>query len=625
MLTLQLFGGCALASNGEAITGPAAQRRRLALLALLAASPGASVSRDKLTAYFWPDVDRERARHFLADSVFTLRKALGKELLLTPGDDVRINLDVLDTDVVRYERLVEHGAVSDAVVLYRGPFLDGFFVSDAPEFERWAELERDRLARRHTSCLERMATLDEAAGEWSNAAEWWRQVATHDPYSSRVALRMMQALDAAGDTGGALQHARTHETRVREELGLESDPAVVALADQLRTRPAASVSRWVPTPKPNVAPPILVPSSNGQSDAPSSNGLHRRTSRRVVVTAVVAIAMAAALVLRVRTQDFADEATPAGRTLVASSGNVGERKSAREDARELYTQGRYTLTKGQFDPAIHARALELFQQAATRDPTFAPAYAGMADVYNHADEYERAKRAALHALTLDDSLAEAHTALAYVLAFYEHRWAAADTALLRAIALNPRYVLAHLRRANVLAALGRFEEAMAEVERAREIQPESFVVLLNRGFIAYAAGRPDAAIAHFQAALVLEPGRIDAQHLLATAYWGQERYAEAQAVMRGIGNIAGVVAMSGNRDTMAWLAPLYAGSEASDSISKAAALYARLGRADEAFDQLDRLYERRHRSLGLVLRMQPFLAHREHPRYARLLRMLRLR
>ena len=78
MLTLQLFGGCTLASNGEAITGPAVQRRRLALLALLAVSPGQSLSRDKLVAYFWPEEERDRARHFLSDSLFRLRKALGR-------------------------------------------------------------------------------------------------------------------------------------------------------------------------------------------------------------------------------------------------------------------------------------------------------------------------------------------------------------------------------------------------------------------------------------------------------------------------------------------------------------------------------------------------------------------
>jgi tetratricopeptide (TPR) repeat protein len=300
-------------------------------------------------------------------------------------------------------------------------------------------------------------------------------------------------------------------------------------------------------------------------------------------------------------------------------------RTRREQARELYTQGRYHLTRGQFDPAIHQRALQLFQQAASLDPSFALAYTGMADVYNHADDPVRAKQAALRAISLDSSLAEAHTALSYVLANYEYKWAAADSALQRAIALNPRYVLAHLRRANELAAQGRIDEAVAAVERAREIQPESFVVLLNRGLMAEIAGRPDDAIAHFQAALVMEPGRVDAQAMLVRAYWGQGRYAEAQGIMRSLGNMAGVAAMSGNRDTMALLAPLFATSNVSDSIRLSAALYVRLGRTTDAFEQLDRLYRRRDKHLALGLRQQPFVSLAGDPRYARLLARLGLR
>lgn len=241
MFTLQLFGGCALVSNGETVTGPPAQRRRLALLALLASSPG-GVSRDKIVAFFWPEDDRERARHFLADSLFTLRKSLAKDAVLTTGDDVRLNSKVIASDVARFEELADAGKMAEAAALYRGPFLDGFFVADAPEFERWVERERDRLARRFTSCLEQIATAHESAGEWASAAEEWRRLAAHDPYNSRVALRTMRALDACGDVAGALRHAQTHQDRVRDDLSLESDPAVVELADSVRNRSTIRVA-----------------------------------------------------------------------------------------------------------------------------------------------------------------------------------------------------------------------------------------------------------------------------------------------------------------------------------------------------------------------------------------------
>jgi len=660
MLTFQLFGGCTLVSDGEVVTGPAAQRRQLALLTVLASSHAGGVSRDKLVGYFWPEEDRERARHFLSDALFRLRKSLGKDVLVLAGDDIRINPEMVDADVVRFGTLVAQGDLAGAVALYRGPFLDGFFVSDAPEYERWAEVERDRLARCQASCLEQLATLREGAGDWAGAAEWWRRLAVHDPYSSRVALRTMLALDAAGDPAEALQHSRGHAARVREELGLECDPAIAALAERLRTRapspPPASHSGTPATGRLSARAHSVPPARNGvpadaslgstasRDAATAADALaapvapavdrpprarHLESPRALGFAALVVLGVAAAaLAARTRQAPALTTAPISGPSMPPSPGPLhvdSATRTLREQARELYTQGRYHLTRGQFDPAIHQRALQLFQQAAKLDPSFALAYTGMADVYNHADDPVRAKQAALRAISLDSSLAEAYTALSYVLANYEYRWAAADSALQRALALNPRYVLAHLRRANELAARGRIDEAVAAVERAREIQPESFVVLLNRGLMAQVAGRPDDAIAHFQAALVMEPGRIDAQVMLMRAYWGQGRYAEAQGIMRSLGNMAGVAAMSGNRDTMALLAPLLAASNVSDSIRHAAALYVRLGRTTDAFEQLDRLYRRRDKHLALGLRQQPFVSLAGDPRYARLLARLGLR
>src|SRR5215218_7516177 len=98
MLQLQLFGGCALLSDGEPLTGTVVQRRRLALLALLGLSPGSAVSRDKLIAYFWPEDDRESARHFLSDSLSTIRKGIGKEAVLSAGEDIRLNVEFIGSD-----------------------------------------------------------------------------------------------------------------------------------------------------------------------------------------------------------------------------------------------------------------------------------------------------------------------------------------------------------------------------------------------------------------------------------------------------------------------------------------------------------------------------------------------
>lgn len=620
MLTLQLFGGCALVSNGETLTGPAAQRRRLALLAVLAGPTGAAVSRDKLVAYFWPEEDRDRARRFLSDSLFTLRKLLGKDVLLTTGDDVRINVKEIEVDVLRFDRLLAVSDFETAVDLYRGPFLDGFFISDAPEFERWVEVQRARLARLYASALEQLATKSESNGNWTASVEWWRRLSAHDPHAARVAIGTMRALAATGDVGGALITSRDYATRMRDELGAEPDPAVLAFESQLRTRRVPG-SHVAIADLPASAPPPVVPP---RAAAAPTIAARRLTLGHVRLFAAAAVlATASILAWRIEPATSGTSATSSGAVLSAT-GSVRSfaARTSRDEAREFYQQGRYLLTTGQFDPNIHDRALALFQRSIDRDSTFAPAYAGLADVYDHADDPTRAKAAALKALSLDSTMAEGYTALAYVLAFYEYQWAAADSALQRAIQLDSRYVLAHLRRANVLAALGRIGEASEEVEAARQIQPESFVVLLNRGHIAALAGRPNDAIERFNEAIRLEPDRVDARHMLVREYWRQKKYAEAQAALTAMGKAAD--AMSGDPSTMARMASAYSTSSVADSVGLAAAMYVRLGDLSKAFELLDRRYVARDKFLPIDLRSEPFVSLRDDPRYRRLLAKLNL-
>ena len=157
MLRLQLFGGLSLLNETGSHSGPVMQRRKLALLARAAASPRGSISRDKLIGCFWPEEDRERARHHLADSVFTLRKHLGKDAVVTVGDDLLVNPAAFSCDLWRFLGALEAGQAEQAVTLYAGPFLDGFFVSEAAEFEQWVEEERRRLSALYAAALEGLA------------------------------------------------------------------------------------------------------------------------------------------------------------------------------------------------------------------------------------------------------------------------------------------------------------------------------------------------------------------------------------------------------------------------------------------------------------------------------------
>lgn len=232
--SLQLFGGLSLRNAAGPVAGRASQRRRLALLAVLAAERR-PVTRDKLLGLFWSEMDDERARHLLADSLYVLRSTLGEDSIVTTGDDVAVNEDRLESDVGAFLEAIERGEPARAADLYTGPFLDGIFVSDAPEFERWAETARTRLAAEYRRSLERLAVEAGERGDDRDAVESWRRLAAADPVSSRAALGLMRALARSGDRAAALQFARIHEDIVRAELDVPPDPAVTALVGQLRS------------------------------------------------------------------------------------------------------------------------------------------------------------------------------------------------------------------------------------------------------------------------------------------------------------------------------------------------------------------------------------------------------
>jgi len=213
MFSLKLLGGASIEGPDGPVTGSAVQRRRLGLLALLAAAPERGVSRDKLVGYLWPERDEERARHALSDSVYRLNKELGGDAIVAVGADLRLNPAVVVTDVQQLRDAVEREAWDEAVRLYAGPFLDGFFLSDAPEFERWVETERGLLARQYADALEALARQRAEAGDLAGAVNAWSRLAVYDPYSARYAIGLMEALAAAGDRAGARDAAGRRAAR----------------------------------------------------------------------------------------------------------------------------------------------------------------------------------------------------------------------------------------------------------------------------------------------------------------------------------------------------------------------------------------------------------------------------
>jgi TolB-like protein/DNA-binding SARP family transcriptional activator/Flp pilus assembly protein TadD len=244
--SLKLLGGPGLEGDGGAVGGRAIRGHRLALLSLLAAGAGQPITRDKLIALLWPDSDTERSRHLLSHSLYLLRQSLGEDGILAAGDGVRLNPERVRSDVQAFEDARVRGDHEGAARLYGGPFLDGFFLADAPEFERWAEAERTRLARGYAQAVEALAEASEARADLAAAVHWWRTLAAHDPYSGRVTLRLMQALETAGDRAAAVQQARVHQILLREEIGAEPDPRIAALEERLRAGAAPRATPAVP-------------------------------------------------------------------------------------------------------------------------------------------------------------------------------------------------------------------------------------------------------------------------------------------------------------------------------------------------------------------------------------------
>jgi DNA-binding SARP family transcriptional activator/Flp pilus assembly protein TadD len=293
MYSLRLLGGVALEGPSGPLSGPAVQQRRLAVLAMLAACGEKGCSRDKLVGFVWPEREEERARHVLATAVYVLRNAMGEEAVLSTGEYLRLNSEVVQSDVQAFEEAfeeaVESGRIEEAVEAYGGPFLEGFHLKGAPEFERWVESERERLNDRYAGALEKLAGQAEAAGEYPRAVDMWKRLAALDAYNSRFVLHLMETLVAAGDPGNAVQRAQEHGRILREDLNAEPAPEVRELAERLRReavgpreeseRSAAALGQEGAEP-----PPGLLPRP-GPAQLPHALAIYAAVSFAVVVIA----------------------------------------------------------------------------------------------------------------------------------------------------------------------------------------------------------------------------------------------------------------------------------------------------------------------------------------------------
>jgi DNA-binding SARP family transcriptional activator/tetratricopeptide (TPR) repeat protein len=265
---VRLLGRLALENGPGLSEGPAARRRSLALLAILAAAGEQGVPRDKLLLYLWPESDTRRARNSLHQTLYALRQQLGQDAVLAGIPNLQLNSARFTSDLWDFDAALARGDIEEAITLYSGPFLDGFSLPELVEFEQWMEETRARIARRYADALESAAARATAQGHHRLAVERWQAVARLDPLSSRPALGLIRAFVAAGNRPSALEHARVYEGLVRRELGTAPDPAVSALVESLRAEgmqpgaaPAIRAAALSGSASPEPATPIAQPAA----------------------------------------------------------------------------------------------------------------------------------------------------------------------------------------------------------------------------------------------------------------------------------------------------------------------------------------------------------------------------
>jgi TolB-like protein/Flp pilus assembly protein TadD len=706
MITVQLLGGASLRSGDAPLGGPPAQRHRIALLTLIVAAWPQPLSRERAMTLLWPERDTASARRLLNLAVHVLRSALGESAITSTGDGLLLNPSRLTCDLHELRAAIAADASENVVRLYTGPLLDGFHLDDSTDFGYWLDERRSELAHAYVGALLALAERQERSGDLHGRVRTCLRLVAADPHSGVHAQVLMRALDAAGDRIGAIQHAGEHARRRRADLELEPDPGVVGLAEQLRrarARREPELKTVDGTRSPSVA---VLPFLNLSADAENeyfADGITEDVIAHLSkIRALKVISRTSVMPFKQRQHSLKEIGTTLGATtlLDGSIRHVGDRvrivaklidvetdqhlwaetydrqltdifaiqtdvalqiaaalkaelspdehtRVRKEPTRDLqayklFLRGRQWFIK--YNTEAYERAIEYFDRAIARDPTFALAWANLAMAYTELTEsgvtapdvaYERAAEAAANALKLDPDLAAAHCTTAHIKMARDFDWSGAEQEFKRALELSPSDDDAYDLYGRLCAGLGRYDEAIALQRRAHELDPLAHRMDMVTSLLR--AGRYDEAAVEAGDAVELEPGYDRARATLGWAYFlsgrrdeGLVELEEAVAISPGntmwLGQLGEANAMAGNtakarailreleeRARSAFVSPYHI-----------VYVYTGLGEFDRAMDLLERAVAERtgpaYSIKGSFL-LAPLHA---HPRFRVLLRQMKL-
>ena len=259
MIEFRLLGSVHLTdAEGCEVESLLTRPRRLALLAYLAAATPRSLHRrDSLLALFWPELDQEHARAALRQALHVVRGALGSAAVVTRGDEeIGLDLDELWCDVVAFDNAVAEGQFGAALELYRGHLLDGFFIPEAGEFERWLEHERARLEQAASRSARALVQQCAAAGDLETAVGWARRAVELAPHEEGPLRQLVTLLDRLGDRAGAVAAYEEFTKRLAGDLETEPAAETKALLTAVRARETAAPVE-LPSPASAGTPQVL--------------------------------------------------------------------------------------------------------------------------------------------------------------------------------------------------------------------------------------------------------------------------------------------------------------------------------------------------------------------------------